>query len=140
MKRIFLVIMAMIVTVMLTGSLRYCAVQRNRPVDQPGSKWRSEDGSIYFEVGDWSSESLAGIGKMKIGEEETLDIYVATGLGSDIVIYPLENVTPEGVVKLPYIEYWIGDFHRKDRFTATVKKTTYFSVGEKVKFYRVDDE
>ena len=34
----------------------------------------------------------------------------------------------------------MGSFNRKDKFTVTVKETTYFEVGQKITFYRVDDE
>ena len=29
-----------------------------------------------------------------------------------------------------YLEYWIGDFEYPDRFTATVKRSTYFNEGK----------
>ena len=101
----------------------------NRPVDQPLSKWISEDETIFFET----DAVGAGYGTLSI-QGKVMEIYFATGAGRSIDIY---YATEEGDWQL--IERWQGDFKRADRFTAVVMdKTTYYKKGEKITFYRVN--
>lgn len=140
MKRIFCFIFALILIVLsLSGCRFYKSYFGNRPCDQKNTKWISEDGRISF----WSDETGSGV--IENGDE-TIEIHVGIGPATEIDIYPLENVVPydEEIgtgfkVTGEAIEHWVGDFKYKDHFTATVKRTTYFHVGDQITFYRVDE-
>ena len=75
-----------------------------------------------------------GIGNMQIGTENKT-VYFSIGPAVTIEVY---MVAAEE--KRDYIEHWTGDFDKEDSFTATVKETTYFEVGQKINFFRVDDD
>ena len=143
MKRLFCFMIAIaIIAVSLSGCWWYKSYMGKRPCDQSNTKWISEDGQIYF----WTDEHNYVSGEMLIGDE-TIDIYVGIGPATEINIHPLENVTPyDGKIGTGFhvtgeaVEHWIGDFDYNDQFTATVKRTTYFNVGDKITFYRVDDD
>lgn len=105
-----------------------------RPCDQPYSEWISEDGQITFSI----DENGAGIGNLTI-DEETMEIYIAIGPAAEIHVYPLEVVEDNRITEM-YIEYWIGDFWRDDKFTAKIVGTTYFNIGDKITFYRVNND
>ena len=135
MKRILCFVLALaIVTVSLSGCWWYKNYMGKRPCDQPNTKWMSEDGQIYF----WVKEKGPGTGKMIIGDE-TIDIHVGIGPALDIDIVHLDSVIGDSVNEVSF-EHWVGDFKYKDHFTATVKRTTFFHVGDKIVFYRVDDD
>ena len=100
----------------------------NRPVNQPFTKWVSEDETIVFEI----DANGAGCGTMII-QGEILDIRFATGLDWDIGVYV---ITEDGCTEL--VEMWVGRFNKADRFIAVVSdKTTYFKKGDRIAFHRV---
>ena len=107
-----------------------------RPSEQPGTDWISEDGSIKFYV----DENLYATGSMNIKDTEIPFIFSGEIRGERIHIYAIEAKGREGWYPEERYETWRGNFKRKDKFTVTVEKTTYFEVGEKITFYRVDDE
>lgn len=110
----------------MSGCLKEKVV--NRPGDQPFSKWVSEDETISIEI----NGNGAGYGTLKTSDE-TIDIYFATGCARLIDIYRMVDGKPKGL-----IERWEGDFKKEYMFTATVsQKTTYYKIGEKIKFVRV---
>ena len=108
----------------------------NRPCDQPGTEWVSEDGSIEIYV----DENQYATGSMNIKGTEIPFIFSGEIRGEIIDIYAIEAKGREGLYPEERYETWRGNFKRKDKFTVTVEKTTYFEVGEKITFYRVDDE
>lgn len=123
----FVFILTLILMFCLSACLKEIVV--NRPADQPYSKWISEDKAIYFET----DKNGAGYGTLTVGDE-VIDIHFATGCARVINIYIMEDDESGDL-----IESWTGNFKKEDRFTATVtKKTTYYEMGEKIVFYRVD--
>lgn len=102
----------------------------NRPIDQPFSKWISDDKSIVFTVNEYGE----GIGSL-ILEDKIISIFYITGEGRNIDIYTVKN-KEYGTL----IEEWRGDFRKPDEFTAKVIETTYFEPGMKIHFKRVDTE
>ena len=101
----------------------------NRPVNQPFTKWVSEDETIVFET----DANGAGCGTMVI-QDEILDIRFATGLDRDIGVYV---ITEDGRTEL--VEMWVGRFNKADRFIAVVSdETTYFKKGDRITFHRVN--
>ena len=108
----------------------------NRPCDQPGTEWVSEDGSIEIYV----DENQYATGSMNIKGTEIPFIFSGEIRGERIHIYAIEAKGREGLYPEERYETCRGNFKRKDKFTATVEKTTYFKVGQNITFYRVDDE
>ena len=106
-----------------------------RPSDQPGTEWISEDESIVVHV-DKNNQST---GSMTIDGVEIPFLFV-DGQGEVIYIYSIDARNRDGLYPEDKYETWMGSFNRKDKFTVTVEKTTYFEVGQKITFYRVDDE
>lgn len=104
----------------------------NRPIDQPNKKWVSEDGSIKLST----DENQRTTGSMIINGKE-IEILFLDGEGKNIHIFPIETKVRD--INDRY-ELWVGDFISEDKFTVTVEKTTYFEVGQKITFYRVEDE
>ena len=104
----------------------------NRPIDQPDKRWVSEDGDIML----YTDKTQRTTGSMIIDGKE-IEILFRDGEGKNIYIFPNETKVQD--IKKCY-ELWVGDFILEDEFTITVKKTTYFKVGQKITFYRVDDE
>lgn len=103
-----------------------------RPCHQPFSAWMSEDGKIRFEV----DENGDGCGTLET-EEGTVEICFSVDryLGDRIEI---GRVDEEGNVTL--VENWNGNFQQENEFTATVdKRTTYFEIGQTVRFVRVSE-
>ena len=56
-----------------------------------------------------------------------------------MTIYPLSVLEEDAIPYEAKYEHWLCSFPTQKEFTATVKETTYFKEGEKIKFYRVDD-
>ena len=106
-----------------------------RPIDQLGRSWISEDGSIILNT----DENQETTGSMTIDGVEIPFLFV-DGQGEVIYIDSIEAKDRLGLYPEETYEKWIGDFIWKDKFTVTVEKTTYFEVGQKITFYRVDDE
>ena len=132
-RRLFVVALSLLLIIIgfiigLTSCIREITV--NRPSDQPFTKWVSEDGLISFET----NKNGAGEGTFKT-PDGTIDIYFATGPAN--VIYILRMEDGENVEQL---EWWHGSFKKKNMFVAKVtEQTTYYELGQKIKFYRVDD-
>lgn len=111
----------------------YKSYYGKRPCDQPYSQWISEDGQITFSI----DENGAGTGVILI-DNEKINIHIGIGPATEFKIYTLESV--KGNVRTErFFEYWVGDFREYDNFTATVKETTYFNVGDEITFYRIGD-
>lgn len=133
MKKGVILITIVLLPILILSVLAVCQKRGigNRPVDQPFSKWISEDETIVFET----NEGGAGYGTLSI-QGKVMDIYFATGAGRSIDIY---TATEEGNWQL--IERWEGDFWRADKFTAVVlDKTTYYEKGERITFYRINSK
>ena len=132
MKRFYIMIVVVAITMIVLSSCRYKSWQGKRPCDQPNSEWMSENKSITFFI----DKNGAGTGKI-VNDNEVIDIHIGIGPATEIEIFPLGNVV-DNVVTGRSIEYWTGSFIQQEEFVATVKKTTYFKVGDKITFYRVD--
>ena len=131
-----IIIIVATIAVSLSGCiLKYKYWYGNRPCDHPYSKWVSEDRLVSFSI----DENGSGKGAILNGEE-SIAISVSIGPTTEIHIYPLESVDSEsGIINADYLEYWNGDFKNQNKFSAVVKKTTFFNVGKKITFYRVYD-
>ena len=148
------VLSLILLTLTLLGSLLSCGNtpwKGNRPGDQPGTAWRSEDGTIVFTA----SGNYGADGTIMVNSESgalTVDVHFSFGPATYIYVFRKpedgEN-TPFSIETDPNgnpiasdylrLESWRGDFTEKDRFTATVEKSTYFTEGQKINFFRIDD-
>ena len=103
---------------------------------QPNTQWISEDGTIVFNV-DPNGKST---GTMYIGEDN-FDFYLVEFMGVDITIYPINVLEQESINEMvDKYEYWSCSYKSKKKFVATVEKTTFFEKGQKITFYRIDNE
>lgn len=74
----------------------------NRPIDQPSTKWVSEDGSIML----CTDENQRTTGSMIINGKE-IKILFLDGEGKNIHIFPIETKVRD--INDRY-ELWVGDF------------------------------
>lgn len=134
-KGYLITVVVLFIALTLYGMYIY-RYEGKRPSDQPGTEWISEDGSIKFYV----DENLYATGSMNIKDTEIPFIFSGEIRGERIHIYAIEAKGREGLYPEERYETWRGNFKRKDKFTVTVEETTYFKVGQKITFYRVDDD
>ena len=131
MKNFFGVLICLcILSAILVAILPSPSMVDKKPCAQLGTTWMSEDGMIVFSV----SESGPITGTL-MRENQIISLYIAfeTGAGTAMYIYP-----ESGVAKNHY-EYWACSFKSEETFTATVKETTFFEVGQKIVFKRQGD-
>ena len=57
-------------------------------------------------------------------------------------VYPLSSVVRDGDIRTisgdARLEHWVGTFKKDSEFTAEVKESTYYDIGDKIHFYRLD--
>ena len=133
-KGYLITVVVLFIALTLYGMYIY-RYEGKRPIDQLGRSWISEDGSIILNT----DENQETTGSMTIDGVEIPFLFV-DGQGEVIYIDSIEAKDRLGLYPEETYEKWIGDFIWKDKFTVTVEKTTYFEVGQKITFYRVDDE
>ncbi len=80
----------------------------------------------------------AGAGYMEINGEK-ISVYVGIGPGKEMDLFSEQAIESQDIYPEWQYEHWIGDFKKPDEFTATVKETTYFEVGQQIKFYRTKE-
>lgn len=122
-----------IILITFSGCFGYKSFEGKRPCDQPNTKWASEDRSIYFEIKD----KCYGVGSIfKNGTK--VEFYFTNDAGIGIHLYSLNVLSSHIESDEEEYEYWIGSFEMNE-FVATVKKTTYYEVGQKIKFYKLEE-
>lgn len=132
------ILVIFIVTLCITFPIvflaKYKAYFGRRPVDQPCTTWVSEDQTITIYV----DENQHGSGTITQGND-TIHFILTNGPSIEIELYPLEAL--DGILIRSELRYeeWSGDFIRDDHFIATVQETTFFTVGDEIAFYRVND-
>ena len=94
----------------------------------------SEDEKIEFTV---DADNRA-TGEITL-ESETVKFFLDNDTGSGMHLFPIEVLDNSVIDTNDEQEYWICTYHSKREFTAIVKKTTFFNVGERIKFHRIDD-
>ena len=110
----------------------YKTYEGNRPVDQPGSVWASDDEQIKIHI----DEELYGHGTILL-ENETVEFIFSVGPSVEIELFASEYTEGNMLYFDGLIEKWIGDFSQKDFFEVTVLETTYFTEGQTIGFYKV---
>lgn len=103
---------------------------------QTNTQWISEDETITFSVND--SRVITGV--MEV-DSKVVEIYIATEpqAGAGMHIYPINVIEFDSRSTEDRYEYWVCSYESEKEFVATVKKTTYYNVGQEIKFTRVDD-
>lgn len=137
-KKIIIAIcsLAVVLAVLLFAFVKnYKTYEGNRPVDQPGSVWVSDDEQIKIYI----DEELYGHGTILL-ENETVEFIFSVGPSVEIELFTSESIEGNMLYFDGLIEKWIGDFSRKDSFEVTVLETTYFTEGQTIGFYKVPYE
>ena len=106
---------------------------QRRPGGQLNTKWVSEDGTIVFEVND----KYQITGTMNVNGE-TIEFYMADDPRTGLHIYPLAVMEEEFIDDTTRYEYWKCSYISKKKCVATVKETTFFKIGDRITFHRVD--
>lgn len=104
-----------------------------RPCDNPGTQWASEDGDISFHI----NERTLGEGVM-YNSGHSINICVIFDMAVGIYVYDSANVS-DTAAEGPIYEIWEGNYTSDHSFVATVIKSTYFDVGDKIEFHRVSN-
>lgn len=122
-------------------SLICCACQnpilyQRKPCYQKSSKWASEDGSIVFTVDDVNAYAT---GKMVI-EDNEIDFFLTTDMGLGMYLYSINVLNTMIETPEEEYEYWHCSYKSKNKFVATVKKTTFFDIGDTIEFNKVTDD
>lgn len=136
-KRILVALSLLLVVSTVFVFAHYKAYLGKRPCDQPGTTWKSDDGNIIFSFDEFG----AGTGWININDE-WIAVAVAIGPATGIDVYPSSAVVDDGegrrLLGDMSLEHWLGTFKKDSEFTAEVKESTYYSIGDKIHFYRVD--
>lgn len=140
MRKSVAILIVFILMFTLTACIGFRPYFGKRPCDQPGTTWVSEDHNVVFK---YSTDFELNCFVMKDGRY--VEFPVAMGPGTGITLFALE-ASPDAKSGMfgengihPECEYWEGDFWYSDHFTATVIRTTYFEVSQRITFYRQDD-
>ena len=106
-----------------------------RSTSQDHTRWNSDDGTICYSVDD----AGRAIGTIVINNE-IVDVYLVEDFGRGMYIYPRSFYDSDKILDPDaQYEYWECSLKSKKHFVATVVETTYFEVGQKIEFYRVDE-
>lgn len=108
-------------------------IVKKRPCSQPNTKWVSEDNTISFYV----DENCVSTGQIDI-DGEIVDFYLTNDMGLGVHLFSLKVLDTNIETLEDEYEYWLCSFKSKKKFIATVKRTTYFHVGDKITFYKVN--
>ena len=104
--------------------------------NQPNTKWVSDDESIVLYV----ENSCKITGTMRVNGED-IEVYVTDGPGraQELDIYPIGGLNQTIISEEDKYEYWSCFYKSENELVATVKKTTFYKLGEKIKFHKVED-
>ena len=111
-------------------------VYQMKPCNQPNTKWVSDDSTIEFVV----SDDLIATGTIRINGE-AIDIYVTEGpaRSAEMHVFPVGVLEHEVISEQDKYEYWLCAYKSESEFTATVQKTTFFDIGQKIHFTKQID-
>ena len=104
--------------------------------NQPNTKWVSDDESIVLYV----ENSCKITGTMRVNGED-IEVYVTEGPGraKELDIYPIGVLDQTIISEEDKYEYWSCFYKSENEFVATVKKTTFYKLGQKIRFHKVED-
>lgn len=96
---------------------------------QPFTTWISEDGTIEINVETYGDLTVT----IKL-EDETIQFNDATFVGYNHTIVMGEGDEQNKIL----VEWWSCKFKTKNKFVATIDKSTYFQEGQKIVFNKVE--
>lgn len=155
-RNIFLLVLFVMMLLTIFVSCKYCFYDRYID-NHKNTIWVSEDQNIVIKVDENSEVSCT----ISINDQKILCVvYKDDGhTNNNLIIYPFEKehiqypdivnsekINPDDMVEFygskyyliaPY-EFWDLVFTKSSEFTITVTKTTFFEVGQKITFHRVD--
>ena len=134
MKRANCIVLVFLLVLSMTGCF-YKQYYGNRPVDQPNTTWVAPEHNITI----YMEDDVVGHGTMQVGEE-TIQFLFSNGISVEIELLRMDALDDNAVYPEERFEYWTGDFKHDDHFTATVIESTYFSPGDQIIFYRLDEK
>jgi len=114
------------------------------PFNQPGTKWISEDGSIFFYV-QTDKRDITPNASILDKNGNIIELFSCASGGFTIEFYSPEGVTYDDeldCLKLHLAkrcEWWHLSQIEPNSFVAKVLETTFFEVGQKIKFHKVDE-
>ena len=112
-------------------NFRWVSSKNKRPCDQPNSIWVSGDNNIIIRI----DSHQHGKGIIKIDNKE-IEFIFTNGPGYNIDLYSISSENCLGLNEEEHYENWTGNFVNRNKFIATVKETTFFTVGDKITFYK----
>ncbi len=103
-----------------------------------GSKWLSSDKKIELVIkSDYDHDSFCNI-SFDTGENKCF--YLSFDMGCGLELYDESVISDDVIHGYDRYEHWNCSFINRRKFVATVEKTTFFEVGQKITFYRVDEK
>lgn len=103
---------------------------------QPNTKWVSNDRTIELYV-DGDSRVT---GTMNVNGD-LIEIYLTEGplRSTEMHVYSKSVLEDEILSYEDKYEFWVCTYRSEKEFVATVKKTSFYKVGQQIIFHRVDD-
>ena len=112
-------------------NLKWESSKDKRPCEQPNSIWVSDDNNIIINID--SQQRNKGV--IKIDNKE-IEFIFTNGPGYNIDLYSISSENRLGLNEEEHYENWSGNFVNQNKFIATVKETTFFTVGDKITFHK----
>lgn len=123
----------LVLLLFILSSCRNPIIMKREARSQPNTEWLSDNGKISFSVDD--AHQIYGY--IEIDDGEKVKFYFATDMAGNIRIYNADE-SDDGVISHASLEYWKCSYPSSKKFTATVEETTFFEVGQKIVFHRLD--
>lgn len=128
-KKIISCAICIIILVFVLFNLKWESSKNKRPCEQPNSIWVSDDNNIIINI----DSQQRGKGVIKIDNKE-IEFIFTNDPGYNIDLYSISAENRLGLNEEEHYENWIGNFVNQNKFIATVKETTFFTVGDKITF------
>lgn len=136
MRKIISLILSFLFVAAVLSACQNPFVYNKKPINQIGSRWLSSDKSIELVIrDDYDQDSFCTV-TFDSGEKMRFYLSFDTGCGMELIDESV--ITTKVVYECDIYEDWECSFKSKKKCVATVKKTTFFEVGQKITFYRVD--
>ncbi len=139
MKRYLKLAMVIIPMVLVLTGCKNIFIEYKRPDNQLGSKWLSSDKKIELVIRrDYDHDSYCYI-TADNGESSSY-ILCFFDMGAGLYLYDKEAADMDAFNDNNRYEQWKCQPVNRRKFVVTVEKTTFFEVGQKITFYRVDEK
>ena len=120
----------------LVGALTLSGCSIHMPSKQPNTKWISDDSKIEFSVDDTNIP----IGVLHNGDENIeICLAMSRGMGNTIEVYLADDLEDGAFEEGKRLETWTAKFKKASKFEVTVVESTYYTVGDTIVFFRIDE-